>query len=112
MGFFERGKLPPQLEDAAFKLKPGQISDPIELDDGFHVLEVVSRVPGKETTFEAAKEKIREFLLEGKSGDAFAKWVEDQRASSDIVINEKLKYLFENEQTRKYRQPALSRDLT
>ncbi len=98
VGLITRGKLNPTLEDAAFTLTPGSISEVIELEDGFHILKATERIGGRETTFEQARSKIREFLLEEKAAIAFSNWLEGQRITSDIVINEKLKFLFDNEQ--------------
>lgn len=38
MGFFERGDMQQAFEDAAFKLKVGEISEPVETDSGVHII--------------------------------------------------------------------------
>jgi len=43
LGMFKRGEMRPEFEAAAFKLKPGEISDIVETEDGFHLIQMVER---------------------------------------------------------------------
>lgn len=63
------GELPPftRLEqdisktfiDAAFALQPGQISDPIQLDGLYHIIQLEEKIPPKAVKFEDVKESVR-----------------------------------------------------
>lgn len=43
IGYFQRGQLAPEYEAAALRLKPGEISRPVETDFGFHIIELLDR---------------------------------------------------------------------
>lgn len=43
LGMFQRGDMRSQFEAAAFKLKPGEVSDIVETEDGFHLIQMIER---------------------------------------------------------------------
>ena len=43
LGMFKRGDMLPEFEAAAFKLKPGEVSDVVETEDGFHIIQMIER---------------------------------------------------------------------
>jgi len=43
LGLFKRGEMRPEFEAAAFKLKPGEVSDIVETEDGFHLIQSIER---------------------------------------------------------------------
>jgi peptidyl-prolyl cis-trans isomerase SurA len=74
LGYFRRGVMLPAFESAAFALKPGEISDPVRTDFGWHVIKLEERraVPVKsyEEMQAAIREKLRSAQLE-KASDAY-----------------------------------------
>ena len=43
LGFFKKGELVPEYEAAAKKLNPGEISEPVESQFGFHLIQLIER---------------------------------------------------------------------
>jgi peptidyl-prolyl cis-trans isomerase SurA len=43
LGLFKRGEMRTEFEAAAFKLKPGEVSDIVETEDGFHLIQMIER---------------------------------------------------------------------
>ncbi|MFZ4521412.1 MAG: peptidylprolyl isomerase [Bacteroidales bacterium] len=43
LGMFKRGTMRPEFEAAAFRLKPGEVSDVVETEDGFHLIQMIER---------------------------------------------------------------------
>ncbi|MBW3546296.1 MAG: peptidylprolyl isomerase [Bacteroidetes bacterium] len=43
LGFWKRGELAPEFEATALRLKPGEISQPVETEFGFHMIQLIER---------------------------------------------------------------------
>ena len=69
LGLVSRKNLLPELADIAFTLLPGDISDPIESDFGWHLLKVNDVLPGHTQNFTEARNTIRESLLVDRAID-------------------------------------------
>ena len=62
LGFFSRGQMVRPFEDAAFKLKPGQISDVVETRFGYHLIKLEALKPAGTDTLAQARPSIIEAL--------------------------------------------------
>lgn len=43
LGFYKRGELAPEFEAKAMSMEPGEISEPVETQFGFHIIQLVER---------------------------------------------------------------------
>ncbi|MBK9243848.1 MAG: peptidylprolyl isomerase [Burkholderiales bacterium] len=59
LGFVARGRMVPAFEAAAFALKqPGDLSDVVKTDFGFHVIRLEERKPAERKPFEAVRDDL------------------------------------------------------
>ena len=70
MGVLPVTALPPFFTSRAASMKPGDMSEVIESELGFHIIKVLEIVPGSEPTLEKAKPVIQNMLLAKKTEDA------------------------------------------
>lgn len=69
LGFFSREKMTPAFSEAAFALKPGEISDLVRTPFGFHIIKSVEVRPEKTDPFDEVKGRIEASLKEEKARD-------------------------------------------
>jgi len=76
LGEVHRGELEPDVAEVLFSLKPGQVSRPIQGEDGLHLFRVVAARTG----FKELQPEIRERLISARRGD----YLEELRAGAKI----------------------------
>ncbi len=85
LGFFERGKMTPQFESAAFEAPVGGVVGPVENQlgprTGYHLIQVQNRRDGGVQTLEEASNRIRVRLLNDRSRTAAEEKVNEIKAS-------------------------------
>ncbi len=62
LGFFTAGRMVAPFSAAAFELEPGEVSDPVETQFGWHVIKVEERRATQLPQFEDMREQIENFL--------------------------------------------------
>lgn len=58
LGFFERGRMVPQFEQAAFALKKGEITAPVKTAFGYHIIRLIDHKPERQLSFDDVKERL------------------------------------------------------
>jgi parvulin-like peptidyl-prolyl isomerase len=79
-----RGSWIPVLEEAAFALKKGEVSDIVEAPDGLHVIKLLERLPSRALTFEERKPTLQERAVRQKAEEALQALVASLRAKARI----------------------------
>jgi peptidyl-prolyl cis-trans isomerase C len=90
LGWFPRGVMPPQFDAVAFSLGPGQISDVVSTDYGFHIFKLLERRPARKKDLAAVRGEVERRLLRAKQEQAQTEFVTQLRSRADIRINEPL----------------------
>ena len=88
LGWLRRGVVQKALEDAAFALKPGQVSALVRAGPGLHVLKLEERRMGGAKSFEEAKEELRERLTNEQLDGYKQQYLDELRR--DALVDVKL----------------------
>lgn len=67
LGFFSRGRMVPEFEAAAFSMVPGQVSDLIKTQYGFHIIKVTAKKPASTEPLDAVRSQIEAQLAAQKA---------------------------------------------
>jgi peptidyl-prolyl cis-trans isomerase C len=86
IGYMHRGRLLPEIEDIAFKMKVGEVSDVIKADDKWFILKLEDKNPEHQLSFEETKDKLKK-EMEAKQEQEFSdKWIAGLKAKAKIEI--------------------------
>lgn len=75
LGWFGRGVMVTEFEEAAFSLEPGKISDPVKTSYGYHIIEILEKDPNH---------PVDEATLEQRKSSALQDWLNTQRYSDRV----------------------------
>lgn len=81
LDYFRHGDMVEPFENAAFALKPGEISEIVPTDFGFHIIKVED---SKLDKFEDVKEQLKGSLLYDKKSVEYNKLLEEMRTDGKI----------------------------
>lgn len=81
LDYFRHGDMVEPFEKAAFAMKPGEISEIVQTDFGFHIIKVED---SKLDKFEDIKEQLKGTLLNDKKSSEYQKLLEEMRKNTKI----------------------------
>jgi peptidyl-prolyl cis-trans isomerase C len=88
IGWIGRGVLPRQLEDAVWRLEPGETSSVLRGDYGFGLVQVVDHRPAGSVPFDEARGSALSNLTSEKTAQAKDAAVAELRAKAKIVVHD------------------------
>jgi peptidyl-prolyl cis-trans isomerase C len=76
LGYFGQGQMVPPFEQAAFALKPGQMSEVVETQFGYHIIKVAEKQDSRVVPLDEAKPQIEQYLSE-----------QNRHAQTELFVN-------------------------
>jgi len=84
LGIVPRGRMPKAFDDAAFSLKPGEMSNVVETELGLHLIKVHEKKPEKVVPFKDVEERIRQHLLDQKLKQKVDEYLNEVKKTAKI----------------------------
>ena len=84
LSYFKRGQMAKPFEDAAFALKPGEVSDIVETRFGYHLIKVVDKKPKSMIPYQDVKDRLGQYLKQEKARKEVSLYVEKLKQEAKI----------------------------
>lgn len=87
LGFFTRGQMVPEFENAVVKLKEGEIGGPVKTQFGYHIIKVTGRKAGKVVEFDKLKDMLSQRVTAEKQKEVFDSYIAGLKKSYSVEKN-------------------------
>ncbi|MDR2522228.1 MAG: peptidylprolyl isomerase [Synergistaceae bacterium] len=89
LGFFSRGQMVPEFEEAAFALQePGDVSAPVLSQFGWHIIKLEGKSPSSVTPYDEVKAQIIQYLTNEKEAEAYQGALESLKKTYTVEYSE------------------------
>jgi len=87
LGFFPRGMMVPEFEEAAFALEPGRTSKVVKTNYGFHIIRCEEKKEVRKTPLTEVSEKIEHYLRDQEIGRLLDEHIASLRKSANVKVS-------------------------
>ena len=87
LGFFSRDRMVKPFEDAAFALKPGEVSGLVKTQYGYHIIKAEEKKAAGIQPFDDVKERIRQKLLQDQTKSKVLAFIEKAMKDAKAEIH-------------------------
>lgn len=88
IGYFKKGQLVPEFEEACTKLEVGQLSPVVKTSFGYHIITLTDKKPASTRPFEDVKGQIENVVRSQKRKEYFNRIVEKLKNKATIEIDD------------------------
>jgi peptidyl-prolyl cis-trans isomerase C len=86
IGYIHKGRMLPEIEAVASKLKTGELSDPFKADNKWYIIKVEDRKAEYQMSFQEVKRKLKKELETERASELKKKWLDGLKAKSKIEV--------------------------
>jgi parvulin-like peptidyl-prolyl isomerase len=86
LGWFKKGMMVPQFEASAFSLQPGQVSEAVRTQFGYHLIKVEERKEAGPPVFENAKEIVARELSDQQREQLVTQKLKELREKAKVEV--------------------------
>jgi peptidyl-prolyl cis-trans isomerase C len=86
LNYFGRGQMVPAFDEAAFKLKPGEISDVVTTQFGYHIIKVTDHKDATTVPLEQVSDRVKQFLSGQKKQEKADQFITTLKEKSKIEV--------------------------
>ncbi len=86
-GWFAVADLPPAFAETIDRLRPGEISNVLSADYGYHIFQVVDRAPARRIPLAEAADEIRQTLERRRIDEQVTQWIHEGRGRYPVEIH-------------------------
>jgi peptidyl-prolyl cis-trans isomerase SurA len=88
LGSFKKGELSGKVEEVAFSLDAGEVSEPVKTEGGYQLIKTMNKVEAGIAPYDDAKEFIYEKLNSIRGEAVYANWLRDLRSNTYIEVRD------------------------
>jgi len=86
LGYMHKGMMIPEIEEAASKLKVGEVSDIVKVENAWFIIKLEDKKPEHMLSFEEIKGELKKELEKNRIQELKEAWITDLRAKAKIEV--------------------------